>query len=350
MIKPLREITLAELAGQLGGQLEGDGTKIVRGANRIQDARPDEIAFLANPRYRHFMAATQAAAVIVAHDYQGPGQSLIRCQDPYFAYRQTMVLLYGFRSHPFSGIDPSARLDPSARIADGASVAGGVTICAGAEIGPRSVLYPGVFVGPDCRIGRDCIIYPNVVIYADTVIGDRVILHGCCVIGQDGFGYSTHAGKHEKIPPVGRVEIGDDVEMGAGCCVDRATMGATVIGPGTKFSNGVVIGHGSAVGKGCLFSAQAGIAGSVSVGDYAAFGAQSGVSNHISLGKLAKVAAKSGVMTDVPASQEVGGTPAIPLVQAMRALSLLPQLPEMRRQLKKLQDQLAALQDKLEGK
>jgi UDP-3-O-[3-hydroxymyristoyl] glucosamine N-acyltransferase len=207
-----------------------------------------------------------------------------------------------------------------------------------------------VFIGPDSRVGEDCILYPNVVIYDDSRLGNRVILHGGCVIGQDGFGYSTHGGKHEKIPPVGWVEIGDDVEMGACCCVDRATMGPTVVGAGTKFSNGVVIGHGSTVGKGCLFSAQAGIAGSVSVGDYVAFGAQSGVSNHIHVGKAAKVAAKSGVMSDVPAGQEVGGAPAIPLNQAMRALAILPQLPEMRRQLKKLQDEVAELREKLKAK
>ncbi len=296
---------LGELAAKIGGTLTGDPKRIVRGAGGLAEAGPDEITFLANSRYERHMAATRAAAVLVAADYAGPGESLIRCQDPYFAFRQAMVLLYGFRKHPFTGIDPSARIDPTARIGENVAIAQYATVSSGVTIGAGTVIYPGVFIGPDSRLGRDCILYPNAVIYDMSVLGDRVTIHACTVIGEDGFGYATYKGRHEKIPTPGWVEIGDDVEIGACCAIDRATMGPTAIGAGTKFSNLVAIGHGTRVGKGCLFVAQSGIAGSTTIGDYCAFAGQSGVVGHITIG--------SGVLAGIAEvfSQEFPGRSAM---------------------------------------
>ena len=342
-----KEIPLGQLARELGGQLTGPPEVIIRGAASLSEAGEDQIAFLANARYEKHMAATRAAAVIVAQDYAGAGRNLIRCQDPYFAYRQAMVLLYGFRAHPFRGIDPRAGIDPTAAI--GADVAAGpfVTVCAGASVGDGCVLYPGVFVGPRARLGRGCVLYPNVVVYDDCVLGERVTLHAGTVIGQDGFGYATHAGRHEKIPPVGWVEVGDDVEMGACCAVDRATMGPTVVGAGTKFSNLVTIGHGTRVGRHCLFVAQVGVAGSVMIGDYCALAGQVGVVGHISIGNMVRVGAQSGVAGDVPDKQEVFGSPALPLANARRVLMTTKRLPELRKQLKALQAEVAAMKKQL---
>ncbi len=343
------EITLGELAERLGGKLEGQPEKVIRGAGPLGEAREDQISFLANVRYEKFMAATRAAAVIVSQDYAGPGESLIRCDDPYFAFREAMVALYGFRRHPFSGIDPQARIDPTARLGPNAAVAPFVTIGARVEIGEQTVLYPGVFVAAGCRIGRRCTLYPNVVLYAGTVLGDRVTIHACSVIGEDGFGYATRDGRHEKIPQAGWVEIGEDVEIGACCTIDRATVGATVIGAGTKFSNLVAIGHGVKLGRDCLFVAQVGVAGSTSIGDSCAFAGQSGVVGHHTIGSRVRVGAQSGVRSDIPDGQEVLGSPAVPRPQALRTYSLLAQLPAMREQIRKLSAEIAELKSAGKG-
>jgi UDP-3-O-[3-hydroxymyristoyl] glucosamine N-acyltransferase len=346
--RSVRETPLGRLAEKLGGQLTGDPEKAVRGANGLADAAEDEIAFLANARYERFMAASKAAAVIVAEDYDGPGDSLIRCADPYFSFRQAMVLLYGFRRHPYERLDPTARIDPSARLGEGVAVAQFATISPGVEIGPRSVLYPGVFVGARCRIGADCVLYPNVVLYEGCLLGDRVIIHANSVVGQDGFGYATHAGRHEKIPQAGWVEIADDVEIGACCAIDRATVGATVIGPGTKFSNLVAIGHGARLGGGCLLVAQAGVAGSTKIGDYCALGGQAGVVGHIEIGQGVRIGAQAGVINDVPPGQGVWGSPSMPRNVARRAHALLAQLPTLRDHIRKLQAEVETLKRRAE--
>ena len=344
MAKPsIRQMSLAELAEHLQGALEGDGSIIIRGAASLPEAQPDQVSFLANARYDKHMDSTRAAAVIVAKDYAGNKTNLIRCSDPYFAFRQAMVLLYGFRRHPFSGVDPSAHVDPSARLGKDVAVAQFVTICADVSVGSGTVIYPGVFIGPGCRIGSDCILYPNAVLYDGCVLGDRVTIHACSVLGEDGFGFATHNGRHEKIPHVGWVEVGDDVEIGANCAIDRASMGATAIGEGTKFSNLIAIGHGSKLGKHCLFVAQSGVAGSTSIGNYCVFAGQSGASGHISIGDNVRVGAKAGVHKDVASNQEVLGVPAVPLARARRVMMIMNQLPELREELKRLGAEVEAL-------
>lgn len=347
-----REYTLAALAEKLGGELTGDGRAVVRAAASLEEAGPDELSFLANPRYASRMAETKAAAVIVGKDYRGPGPALIRCEDPYFAFREAMRLLYGFRTHPFTGVDPRANVDPSASLGEGAAVGAFVTICRAARIGPRCVLYPGVFVGPDVRMGADCVLYPNVTLYDGTVLGDRVTVHAGSSIGQDGFGYATHKGtdgvvRHEKIPPAGNVILEDDVEIGAGCAIERAALGPTVIGAGTKFADLVAIGHGTRMGKHCLMVSQSGIAGSTIVGNYCVFGGQAGVVGHIRIGDGVRVGAQAGVTGDVEAGAELLGSPAIPRAEAGKSYTLIARLPEMRAALRRLTRQVEALEKRL---
>lgn len=346
----MAEITLSELAEMIGGELVGDGARTVRGLGSIESARPDEVTFLANRRYEKFVGTTEAAAVIVPSDYAGPGRSLIRCKDAYFAFRQAMVAFYGFRRPPFDGIDPRSDIHPSAQLAEDVRVGPFSTIGPGAAVGRGTVIYPGVYVGPRCRIGCDCILYPSVTLYDGTILRDRVTIHSGTSIGHDGFGYATHGGRHEKIPQVGWVELEDDVEIGACCAIDRATMGATVIGAGTKFSNLIAIGHGTKTGKHCLVVAQTGIAGSVMVGNYCVFGGQAGIVGHIRIGDGARVGAKTGVTNDLPPGQEVFGTPSMPLGQARRAFAVLPRLPQMRAALRKLIREVSALKRQVMGK
>jgi len=341
------EMTLSELAAAVGGELRGDGAKVVRGMAPLETAGADEVAFLANVRYERHMVGTRAAAVIVARDYAGSGPALIRCEDPYFAFRTAMVAFYGFRRPYFEGVDPRACVDASARLGEGVRIGPFVTVGPGAEIGPRTAVYPNAYIGPEVRIGADCTIHPGVTLYDHTVLGDRVTVHAGSSIGQDGFGYATHAGRHEKIPQAGWVELEDDVEIGAGCAIDRATMGATVIGAGTKFSNLVAVGHGTRLGRHCLMVAQSGIAGSTVVGDYCAFAGQAGVVGHIRVGDRARIGAQAGVTNDVAAGQEVLGSPAIPLADARRAMMSFSRLPQLRTAVRKLTRELSALKRRL---
>lgn len=346
------EIKLIELAERIGGALTGDGEVMIRAAAALDEAGPNDISFLANPKYAAQVGETKAAAVIVGNDYTGPGVALLRCADPYFAYREAMVLLYGFRVAPFAGIDERANIDPAATLGQDVAVGAFVTVCHGATLGPRTVLYPGVFVGPDARLGADCVLHPNVTLYDHTVLGDRVTVHAGSSIGQDGFGYATHkfddgVVRHEKIPPVGHVVLEDDVEIGACCAIERATMGPTVIGAGTKFADLIAIGHGTKMGQHCLMVSQSGIAGSTLVGNYCVFGGQAGVVGHIRIGDGVRVGAQAGVTGDVQAGVELLGSPAIPRIEAGKSYTLISRLPELRATVKKLTRQVDKLQERL---
>ena len=340
----MAEMTLQQLAERIGGQLSGDGTQTVGGLAPLDCAAGGQVSFLANDKYLRHMADSQAAAVIVGDDYEGPGESLIRCKDPYFAFREAMVAVYGFREHPFDGVDPRAAVHPEATVAASARIGPFVAVERSAVVGENTVLYPGVYIGENARVGDDCILYANVMVYDRCILGDRVTVHANSSIGQDGFGYATHAGVHEKIPPVGWAELGDDVELGACCAIDRAAMGATVIGPGTKFSNNVTIGHGTKMGKGCLMVAQSGIAGSTTVGDYAVFAAQCGVVGHVKIGNGVRVGAQTGVINDIADGEEVLGSPHFPLARARRIYTTLGQLPELRQQVKSLLKRIQQLE------
>jgi UDP-3-O-[3-hydroxymyristoyl] glucosamine N-acyltransferase len=351
----MTEMTALQLAQRLGGELAGDGGTLLRGMATLESARPDQASFLANAKYEKQMETTAAGAIIVAANHAGAGKCLIRCADPYFAFREAMIAFHGFRTHPFEGIDPRANIDPSAAIAPTARVSPFVTIAQGCRVGAGTVIYPGVYVGPGSAIGRDCILYPNVTLYDSTVLHDRVTIHAGSSIGHDGFGYATHKGadgvvRHEKIPQAGYVEIEDDVEIGACCAIDRASMGPTVIGAGTKFSNLIAIGHGTRLGQHCLMVAQAGIAGSVTVGNYCVFAGQAGIVGHIKIGDGVRVGAQAGVTNDVPAGEEMLGSPAMPLNMAKRILIASTQLPELRATIKQLTKDVEELKRKLDAK
>jgi UDP-3-O-[3-hydroxymyristoyl] glucosamine N-acyltransferase len=275
------------------------------------------------------------------------GTCCLVAEDPYFAFREAVVLLHGFRSPPSTGISAQAHVDPSARVADDASIGPWVWIGPEAEVGAGAVLHPGAFVGARAWIGEACVLYPNVVVYEDCVLGDRVVLQAGCVIGQDGFGYATHEGAHHKIPHVGNAVVESDVEMGAHCAVDRATLGATVVGAGTKCSDGVVIGHGARVGRHNLLVAQVGIAGSASTGDYVVMGGQCGVAGHLHVGDGAQLAGGTGVMHDLSPGRRYGGVPARHLRRTQRVWSEEARLPEMRQEMRLLQRRLAELERRL---
>jgi UDP-3-O-[3-hydroxymyristoyl] glucosamine N-acyltransferase len=324
-------MTLKELAEAIGAEVVGGGAETpVDSVATLEDAREGQVSFLSNGRYAKLLETTRASAVIVARGVRSDRVALLRTADPYYAFRQACVKLHGFRRHPHEGIHPAAHVDPTATVGEG------------------TVMYPGVYVGPRAKIGRDCILYPNVVVYDDCVLGDRVTLHANCSIGHDGFGYATaklpgEEVRHHKIPQAGNAVIEDDVEMGAGCAVDRATLGSTVVGRGTKFSNLVTIGHGSRVGRHGLFVAMVGIAGSVRLGDYVTLAGQVGLAGHLEVGDRVTIGAQSGVMNDVPAGSTIVGTPAMPASQARRVYTVFQQLPELLDRIRKLEQRVEEL-------
>lgn len=318
-------LTLGDLAQKIGAQVIGDATQQVSSAATLEEAGTGQISFLSNPRYVPKLAATRATAVVVGPNVTSDHVTLLRTADPYYAFTQAVILLHGHRRHPHKGIHSDARVDPTA------------------VIGQRTILYPGVFVGPGARIGNDCILYPNVVVYDHCILGDRVTIHAGSSIGHDGFGYATHEGIHHKIPQIGNVIIEDDVEIGANCAIERATLGSTVIGKGTKFCDLIAIGHGTKIGEHCLIVALAGVAGSVTLGHHVTIAGQAGVAGHLTIGNHVTIGAQAGVVNNLDDKSIVMGAPAMPISHGRRVYTLFTQLPELAERIKKLEQQLAEL-------
>lgn len=346
--------TLKDICSYLCGigmnsTVDGDDTREILSVATLEEAGPQQISFLSNPKYEAMLATTKAGCVVVTKDQTVPaGMTVIRTADSYAAIMAIMVRVHGYRKHKPIGVSAAAVIDPSAQIGPNATIHHGVTIDEGVTIGRNVVLYPGVYLARNCRIGDDCILYPNVVVYDDCIVGNRVTLHAGTVIGEDGLGYAPVGDKWYKIPQIGIAEVEDDVELGANCAVDRATLGKTIIGAGTKFSNLVAIGHGAKIGQDCMFVAQVGIAGSVTVGRRVKIAGKAGVAGHLSIGDNAEIAAMAGVMRDVPANLRVGGAPAMPIKDFMRSASMLERLPQLYKQLQQLQDKVEQLSKQIE--
>ncbi len=335
--------TVAELAEHVGGTIEGDENAIITGASTLSEAGGSDVSFLANSKYEKEFETSKAGVIVVDMEIPNNGKNVIRCKDPYYAFMQMVVLLHGHREHKETGISEKASVSKTAKIGENVDIQDFVYVSEDVEIGDGTNIYPNCTIGPGSKIGKECIIYPNVTIYDGCVIGDRVTIHAGTVIGQDGFGYATHDGVHHKIPQIGGVVIEDDVELGAGCTIDRGTLGDTVIGEGTKTSNLIAIGHNTKVGKRCLLVAQVGIAGSVEVGNYCVFGGQVGVVGHIKIGDNVQIGAQAGVTHDLEGNQAVVGSPAIPMSQARRSYALLKDLPEFRKKLRAIDKQISKM-------
>ncbi|NLH16805.1 MAG: UDP-3-O-(3-hydroxymyristoyl)glucosamine N-acyltransferase [Phycisphaerae bacterium] len=337
--------TLGELASHVGGRIHGNADLIIVSAGTLDKAGPSDITFFSNRKYESQLKTTTAGAVILAAQADTPASQLI-VEDPYYAFMQIVVLLHGHREHKKIGVSPSASIAPSAVLGADCHIHPFVTLSDGVRVGDRCIFYPGVFIGPGVQIGDDCIFYANAVVYDDCRIGNRVILQANATVGEDGFGFSTHKGIHHKIPQVGRVVLEDDVEIGAGCGIERGTLDDTVIAKGTKVGDMVTIGHGTKVGPHCLLVPQVGVAGSVTLGHHCVLGGQVGVVGHIKIGNLVNIGAQAGVIGNVPDGSIIVGSPAIDANKARRAYALIADLPEMRKTIRLLQRQIGELEGK----
>lgn len=313
--------TLEELARIASAELAaGAGPVRVKDVRPLSAAGPDEISFLDNKRYRDEFRATRAGAVIVHPDFAGDapnGTRVLLSKDPYRAYALVAAAFYPTAA-PEPGVEAGAHVDPAARLGGGCRVEAGAVIGAGAEIGPRAAIGANAVIGKGVKVGADSRIGPGATL-ANCLIGDRVIVHTGVRIGQDGFGFALGPKGHLKVPQLGRVIVEDDVEIGANTTVDRGTGPDTVIGQGTKIDNLVQIAHNVRIGRGCIIVSQVGISGSTRIGDFVMLGGQAGLTGHLTIGDGAKVAAQSGVMRDIEPGVTVGGSPALPQREWLRA-------------------------------
>lgn len=311
---------LGILAERLGCRLDGthDPEIDIRRVNSLDDAEPGEVTFLSNPKYASRVGATRASAIIADDRLQSAPCPILRTPTPYVACASAVALLSPPVAAP-SGIHPLASVDPSAQLGEGVAVGAFAAIGAGARVGARTIIHPHVVVGPEAVIGEDCVVYPHVSIRERIQIGDRVTLQDGAVIGSDGFGFATRAdGTHQKIPQVGIVVIGNDVEIGAQTTVDRPAIGTTRIGDGTKIDNLVQIAHGVRIGRNVRIAACSGVAGSSVLEDDVVLAGQVGVANHLRLGRGAQVASKSAVFNDLEGGRTYAGIPAVPIAQWRR--------------------------------
>jgi len=337
--------TAAQIAERIGGEVRGDGAVELTGLAPADHARPGDLTFAETPDYLATAEASQAAAILVTGDPASSSKVLIRVPNARVAMAKVLGVFFPPDDFP-CGIHPDAAIADSAVVDPTAHIGPHCVVGARARIGARSVLMGGNHVGRDCQVGDDVCLFPNVVIYARSQIGHRVAIHAGTVIGSDGYGYVFDRDRHRKMPQVGNVIIGDDVEIGANAAIDRGALGSTVIGAGTKIDNLVHVAHNVVMGRHCLVMGQVGFAGSTSLGDYGVVASQSGISGHLKLGNQVTIGAKSGVMRDVPDGGRVLGIPAAPDKQAKRQWVGVQQLPEMIRRLRDLEHEMVQLRSK----
>ena len=332
---------LGELATRLGAELRGDPEMEVTGVKGIEEAGAGEITFVANPRYAGLARKTQAAAVVVEPDFPDIGAATLRIKNPYHAFSRALGLFYRPPGYA-PGIHPTAVIDSTAEIGEGAHIGAYVVISPNVRLGPHATLLPHVVLYPGVRAGSHFFAHAHAVVRENCTLGDHVTLENGAVIGADGFGFSKNdAGQWEKIPQSGPVRIGSRVDVQANACIDRATVGATEIGDGTKIDNLVQVGHGSRVGENTLLCAQVGLAGSSVIGNNAILAGQAGVAGHCSLGEGVILTAQSAVSHDVPAGKMISGSPGFDNRIWLRAVAIFQRLPEMIKRLDRLEKRIA---------
>ena len=313
--------------------IRGETSEVVRGLASLAAAGPGDLSFLGNPKYKSEVPATRASVVLLPVGYSGepsPGQLFLLVENPSVALARVCARIERLLwPAPLAGVHPSAVVAPGAMIAPTATIGPLCVVEAGAQIGERVHLQAQVFVGREARIGDDSWLMPGVVLASECVLGRRVRVQPGAVIGSDGFGYEFSQGRHEKVPQVGHVAVGDDVEIGANSTIDRARFSRTEVGEGTKIDNLVQIAHNVVIGKHCLICAQVGISGSTQLADYVVLGGQAGLAGHLAIGKGAKVGGGAAVTADVPAGICVNGSPAIPLQLERRLVVLQRRLPDL---------------------
>jgi UDP-3-O-[3-hydroxymyristoyl] glucosamine N-acyltransferase len=333
---------LGELASKLGAELRGDAELEVTGVKGLEEAGPTEITFVANPRYTGLARATKAAAVIVDPDFQQIDAATLRIKNPYFAFSRALALFY--QPPVYSpGIHPTAVIDPTAEIGEGAHIGAYVVVGSRVKLGPHATLLPHVVLYPGVEAGSHFFAHAHAVVRENCILGDHVTLENGAIIGADGFGFAKNEDGHwEKIPQSGPVRMGSRVDVQANATIDRATVGATEIGDGTKVDNLVQVGHGSKVGENSLICAQTGLAGSSIIGNNVILAGQVGIAGHCTVGDGVILTAQSAVSHDVPPGKTISGSPGFDNRVWLRAVAIFQRLPELLKRLDRVEKKIAA--------
>ena len=339
------EFSAKQIADFIGGRVEGDDNAKVNTVAKIEEGVPGAISFLSNPKYTHFIYETKSSIVLINEDMkleQPVETTLIRVANAYEAVAK-LLQLYESTKPKKKGIDPMAGIAPSAQVADDVYIGAFAVVGEGAVVGKGSQIYPHTVIGDGVKVGEGCLFYPNVTIYQGCKIGNHVTIHAGSVIGADGFGFAPNAEGYDKIPQIGIVIIEDNVEIGANTCIDRSTMGSTIIRKGVKLDNLIQLAHNCEIGENTVMSAQVGLAGSTKVGAWCMFGGQVGVAGHIQIGDKTFLGAQSGVPGSIKGNQTLIGTPPMEPKAYFKSQAIFRRLPDMYKQLAELQKQMDEL-------
>lgn len=342
--------TLKEVAQALGEKFLGQENQEIEGVASFDRAGPGDLTFLADERLIPQLKDCPAGAIIVPAPLEkmGEGKNLLLSSNPALAFIKAIEFILKPYDRPVMGVSEKALVEDSAQIGENVSLYPGCYIGRGVKIGNRVRVYPGAYIGDESVVGDDSVIFANVSIYEKSILGQRCIVHSGAVIGADGFGFIFHQGVHHKFPQVGRVVIEDDVEIGANTTIDRATLGETRVGRGTKMDNQVQVGHNIEMGQGCLLVAQVGIGGSTKLGNYVVLGGQVAVKDHVELGDGVQVAAQAGVTKNFPTGTILFGSPAYPVGEGKRLVALTRSLPKLKKRIEELEEKIRSLEKKEE--
>ena len=343
------EFTAKQIADMIGGRVEGDASATVSTFAKIEEGREGAISFLSNPKYTHFIYDTKSSVVLVNDDLalEHPvTTTLIRVKSAYEAVAR-LLQIYEQMKPRKTGVDPLAFVSPSATIGKDVYIGAFACIGDGAVVGDGTQVYPHTVIGDGVTIGDGCLLYPNVTIYQGCRLGNRVTIHAGSVIGADGFGFAPNQEGYDKIPQIGIVVIEDDVEIGANTCVDRSTMGQTVIRRGVKLDNLIQVAHNCEIGENTVMSAQVGLAGSTKVGAWCMVGGQAGFAGHLKVADKTFIGAQSGVLSNTKGEgEQLIGSPAIDPKVFFKASAVMKRLPEMYRELNALKKKVEELTQK----
>ncbi len=342
------KFTAKEIASFIGGEVVGNENAEVFTFAKIEEGVPGAISFLANPKYAEYIYTTKSSVVLVNRDFNPTAEveaTLIKVDNAYESLAKLMMMYEASKPRK-QGISSLASIAESAKIGEGCYIAPFVVIGEGCEIGDNCMLHDGVSIGDGAKIGNDTLIYAHATIYHDCRIGNNCILHSGCVIGADGFGFAPTADGYNKIPQTGIVVIEDNVEVGANTCIDRATMGSTIIHSGVKLDNLVQIAHNDEIGSHTAMAAQVGVAGSTKIGNWCIFGGQAGISGHSTIGDRTTVGPQCGTIGSLKGGETVLGSPAIDAREYIRLSAYMRKLPALDKKIKELTKELEALKNK----
>ena len=343
------EFSAKQIVEFIQGTIVGDENATVHTFAKIEEGMPGAISFLSNPKYTHYIYDTQSSIVLVNKDFEPEKEikaTLIKVDNAYESLAK-LLNLYEMSKPKKTGVDPLAYIAPTAKIGKNVYIAPFACVGDNAEIGDNTSLHPHATVGSGAKVGSNCILYPHVTVYHDCRIGNNCILHAGSVIGADGFGFAPSPEGYEKIPQIGIVVLEDNVEIGANTCIDRATMGATVIRKGVKLDNLIQIAHNVEVGSHTVMASQVGIAGSTKVGEWCMFGGQVGVAGHITVGNRVNMGAQSGVNGSIKDGKALIGTPPIEFKNYFKSSAVFKKLPDMYLELASLKKEIEELKKQL---